>query len=164
MDYAEVFERFDIFEVLNDDERDMINGVFVKRLYKARDVIYDETEKGEALYLLIKGRVNICRRTNNSVLVPYVTIGEGEIFGLVSFLDGANHSVTAIADDALVDVLIIQRDDFEWLLLEAPVLAAKVYKRIGLHLCRVIRYISSQYMDLSDICSQMTGVVKQKVR
>ncbi|KJU84885.1 Cyclic nucleotide-binding domain protein [Candidatus Magnetobacterium bavaricum] len=163
MKYREVFERFDIFDVLNDEERKMIGGVFVKRLYKAKDVIYDETDNGGALYLLIKGRVNICRRTKDSTMLPYATIGEGEIFGLVSFIDGAKHSATAIADDALVDVLIIQREDFEWLLLETPVLTAKVYKQLGMHLCRIARYLSSQYMDLSDICCQMTGAITQQV-
>ncbi|KJU85979.1 Cyclic nucleotide-binding domain protein [Candidatus Magnetobacterium bavaricum] len=161
MKYREVFETFDIFNGLNDDERKMVDGFFVKKSYKPKDVIYDETQKGEALYLLIKGKVNICRPTKDSTLLPYATIAVGEVFGLVSFLDGANHAVTAIADED-VDVLIIQRDDFEWLFLEAPAMAAKVYKRLGMHMCRIIRHISSQYMDLSVICAQMTGVVKEQ--
>ncbi|KJU84884.1 Cyclic nucleotide-binding domain protein [Candidatus Magnetobacterium bavaricum] len=135
----------------------MIDGFFVKKSYKAKDAIYDETQNGEALYLLIKGKVDICRPTKDSALLSYATIAEGEIFGLVSFMDGAKHAVTAIAYED-VDVLTIQREDFEWLFLENPVMAAKLYKRIGMHMCRIIRYLSSQYMDLSVICSQMTGV------
>ncbi|KJU84886.1 Cyclic nucleotide-binding domain protein [Candidatus Magnetobacterium bavaricum] len=148
MDYEEVFDKFDIFDGLDDEERRIISGFFVKESYKANDIIYDEAQEGGALYLLMKGKVRVCRRTKDSELLPYATVAEGETFGLMSFIDGSRHAAITIADKD-VEVIKIQRVDFESMSLNDPVMAAKVYKRIGVHLCDIIRDMNKQYMDLS---------------
>ncbi|KJU85977.1 Cyclic nucleotide-binding domain protein [Candidatus Magnetobacterium bavaricum] len=148
MDYSDVFERFDIFEGLDGDERRMLSAFFVRGSYKAGDVIYDEAQEGGTLYLLMKGKVRICRRTKESELLPYATVAEGETFGLMSFIDGTNHAAITMAEKD-VEVVKIRKMDFESLSLNDPVMAAKVYKRIGTHLCDIIRDMNKQYMDLS---------------
>ncbi|MBF0537699.1 MAG: cyclic nucleotide-binding domain-containing protein [Nitrospirae bacterium] len=148
MDYKEVFEKFDIFDGLDDNERKMLGGFFVIGSYKAEDVIYDEAQKGGTLYLLIKGKVRVCRRTKDSDLLPYATVVAGETFGLMSFIDGSDHAAITIADKD-VEVVTLRKDDFESLFVKDPVMAAKVYKRIGIHLCEIIRDMNRQYMDLS---------------
>ncbi|MBF0343103.1 MAG: cyclic nucleotide-binding domain-containing protein [Nitrospirae bacterium] len=146
--YREVFDKFDIFEGLDDNERRMLSEFFRRETYEVDDVIYDEDQKGGTLYLLMKGKVRICRRTKDSDLLPYATVSEGEMFGLMSFIDGANHAAITIADRD-IEVISLQKKDFDGLMLKDPIMAAKVYKRIGEHLCEIIRDMNKQYMDLS---------------
>ncbi len=144
----EVFRRFDIFGDLEEAEREMLKDFFMKESYKEDDIIYNEGEKGGTLYFLLSGKVRICRTSQFGDLLPYAAVNDGETFGLMSFIDGSNHNATAISDKDCV-VAEIKRESFETLLEKDPMMFAKVYKKIGIHLCDIIRTMNKQYMDLT---------------
>ena len=59
MEYKEVFEKFDIFKGLNDEEKKTLASYFKKRTFKADNVIYTEGETGGTLNLLIEERERV---------------------------------------------------------------------------------------------------------
>ncbi|KJR40552.1 Cyclic nucleotide-binding domain protein [Candidatus Magnetoovum chiemensis] len=148
MEFKEIFEKFDIFEDLNDEEKAMLSSFLTKASYNEDDIIYNESAEGGTLYFLLKGKVRICRTSKDGDLLPYAAVNAGETFGLMSFIDGSNHSATTLADKDS-EVIKIEKKDFETLLNKDPMMFAKVYKKIGIHLCEIIRDMNRQYMDLT---------------
>ena len=148
MEYKEVFEKFDIFEGLNDEEEKTLASYFKKRTFEAEDVIYTEGEKGGTLNLLIKGRVRVSKMITDRDSLTYATLGQGELFGLMSFIDGSNHSATIIADKD-TELVMLEKSDFDSQYDQDPLMVAKMFRRIGIHLCEIVKSMNTQYKDLT---------------
>ncbi|NTU43512.1 MAG: cyclic nucleotide-binding domain-containing protein [Nitrospirales bacterium] len=75
------------------------------------------------------------------------TVRKGEMFGIMSFLDGSRHSATIIADDD-TRLLVLKKEDFDRYLESNAVIYGKVVKGIATHLATIVRSMNAQYMDL----------------
>ncbi|MBF0553750.1 MAG: cyclic nucleotide-binding domain-containing protein [Nitrospirae bacterium] len=148
MGFNEVFGQFGIFDGLDDADKALLSSLFERKNYGINDVIYNEGEKGGTLYFLLKGKVRICRLTQDGDILPYASIKQGESFGLMSFIDGTDHTAMTIADKD-IEVVKMEKSDFDKLITANPALTAKVYRNIGIQLCEIIRDMNKQYMDLS---------------
>jgi len=148
MIYAAVFEKFDIFNGLDETEKEMVSGFFQEKSFKPDDIVYTEGEDGGSLYFLLDGKVRICRRNKDGADLTLAVVKPGETFGLMSFVDGTHHNATTIADKDCKTVKL-EKSDFESLFDKDPLIAAKVYKMIGIHLCEIIRDMNKQYMDIT---------------
>lgn len=84
--------------------------------------IFAEGEAGDALYLVLDGKVRVHRDDR-----MIAELGERECFGEMAILDAEPRSatVTALSDTAL---LRISREDFQELLAEKPEIALGVIK------------------------------------
>ncbi|MCG6551826.1 MAG: cyclic nucleotide-binding domain-containing protein [Candidatus Magnetominusculus sp. LBB02] len=143
-----MYERFGLFDGLDDADKGLLSSLFEKKSYGMNDVIYNEGEKGGTLYFLMKGKVRICRLTQDGDVLPYASVNEGESFGLMSFIDGTDHTAMTVADKDS-EVFKIEKADFEKLFTANPALTAKLYRNIGVQLCEIIRDMNKQYMDLT---------------
>ncbi|MBF0518066.1 MAG: cyclic nucleotide-binding domain-containing protein, partial [Nitrospirae bacterium] len=148
MGFSELFETFGIFNGLDDAEKELISALMVKKTYEINDIVYNEGEAGGTLYLLVKGKVRICRLTQEGDVLPYATLKQGESFGLMSFIDGTDHTAMTIADKD-IEVVKMEKADFDKLVVAYPALTAKMYRNIGIQLCDIIRDMNKQYMDLT---------------
>ena len=148
MEYKEVFEKFDIFEGLNDEEKKTLATYFKKRTFKADNVIYTEGETGGTLNLLIEGRVRVSKMIKWRDPMTYATVGQGKLFGLMSFMDGSNHSATITAEKD-TEVVILEKSDFDSQYDQNPLMVAKMLRRIGIHLCEIVKSMNTQYKDLT---------------
>ncbi|MGB4468054.1 MAG: cyclic nucleotide-binding domain-containing protein [Azovibrio sp.] len=79
------------------------------RHYQAGEVIFDEGEEGQALYILMSGQVGICRQGAENT--PLAMLGPGDFFGEMAILDGAPRMAQARARSP-VEVLVLFRGDF----------------------------------------------------
>jgi CRP-like cAMP-binding protein len=148
MEYKEVFEKFDIFEGLNDEERKTLASYFKIKTFEAEDVIYTEGEKGGTLNLLTKGRVRVSKMIKDKESLTYATVGQGELFGLMSFMDGSHHSASIIADKD-TEVVMLEKSDFDSQYDRDPLMVAKMLRHIGIHLCEIVKSMNTQYKDLT---------------
>ena len=64
--------------------------------YKAGDVIIKEGTHGQVIFLITKGKVEIAKILDGKKLV-IETLGPGDIFGEMSFVDSDPRSATAMA-------------------------------------------------------------------
>lgn len=73
--------------------------------YTKGDVIFKEGSYGQVVYLIIKGKVEIAKILDGKKVV-IETIGPGDLFGEMSFVDSEPRSATAIAvEDAEVGMM-----------------------------------------------------------
>jgi len=101
------------------------------RHYLAGEVIFDEGEEGQALYVIVSGSVLICHPGQQTD--PIAELGPGSHFGELALLDDAPRSAQARAHTEC-ELAVFFRGDFERLL-ESH---ARIASRIALQLARIL--------------------------
>ncbi|MCX8069679.1 MAG: cyclic nucleotide-binding domain-containing protein [Thermodesulfovibrionales bacterium] len=142
-----LFEKNKVFSDLEDAEKDLLSSLVLTTKYNADDIIYREGEEGDSLDIIVKGKVRICKMTVEGNYLHLSTVREGEMFGMMSFLDRGKHSATIIADED-THLLVLKKGDFDRLLTTHPVIYGKVVRNIAIHLASLLRNMNMQYMDM----------------
>jgi len=110
---------------LSKDELGKITGISAKENFKAGEEIFGEGEKGDKFYLILKGEVRISKIISGVGEEALRVLKKGEYFGEMSLIDDEPRSAHAIANTD-VDLMVIDRSDFEKLLSEDKELAYKL--------------------------------------
>ncbi len=147
METKKLIEEIKVFEELDDLEKVVISGLLKVKEYKHEDVIYKEGEPGDILNIVVKGKVRIYKMTVEGDQLCLATLKQGEMFGIMSFLDGSKHDATIVADDE-THLIILKKSDFDKLLWSQPIIVGKVLRSLAIHLASIVRNMNSQYMDL----------------
>ncbi len=140
-------DRVRIFRELDVSEMSVIKGLLQSREYGANETIYKEGEKGDSLSIIEKGKVKINKMMVEGDQFCIATLKEGDIFGIMSFLDGSAHDATTVSDRH-TRLTVLSRADFEGLMNTYPLIAGKVLRGIASHLSAIVRNMNSQYIDL----------------
>lgn len=125
-----------LFAELSARELAVVEGLLHRRSYVADEVIFDEGEEGNALYIVLDGEVAILRRDwpGDGVIAR---LSRGAFFGDLALLDNLPRSAQARAATAC-HLAAFFRDDFFGLLETHATIAAKILpplvRHIGLRL------------------------------
>jgi CRP-like cAMP-binding protein len=142
-----VIGKIHIFGDLEGPEMGIIRDLLQSRDYEPNEIIYREGDKGDSLNIIEKGKVKINKMMVEGDQFCIATLKEGDIFGIMSFLDGSAHDATIISDQQ-TRLTVLRKPDFDGLLLSDPLVAGKVLRRIAIHLASIVRNMNSQYIDL----------------
>ena len=91
------------------------------KLYAPGAVIFQEGDRGEELYIIIEGEVEIRKSTYSSSSKTLICLNKGDIFGEMSIIEKKARSATAVAikpskllvmNDALFERMIEKNSDF----------------------------------------------------
>jgi CRP-like cAMP-binding protein len=122
-----------IFQGLTNKEFREIEKLIHERTFQPDEVIFKRQAPGEAMYVILSGKVEIVlglRDGNKQVLAE---LSEGDFFGELSLLDQEARSATAVATDYST-LLVFSQTDLLSLLERNPELGNKIL----LNLARVI--------------------------
>ncbi len=136
-----------IFGELNGLEMDIIRTMLRSRECGPSEIIYKEGEEGDSLNIIEKGKVKINKTMVAGDQFCIATLKEGDIFGIMSFLDGSAHDAT-IVSDRRTELTVLRKSDFDRLLASNPLVAGKVLRQLAVHLASIVRNMNSQYIDL----------------
>jgi CRP/FNR family cyclic AMP-dependent transcriptional regulator len=116
------------FDLLSDRDLLRIVGASVNLAWPEGSMVFEKGSPGEALYIVLSGRVRIFDSTNGSE-VEIARIGPGDFFGEMSLLLETTHTknVQAVEDSEL---LVLMKDSFRRLLEMRSDLEAVVHKRL----------------------------------
>lgn len=103
-----------LFSTLRPRELRVVDGLLHERHYLAGEVVFDEGEEGQALYVVLQGRVLICRQ-GDPVNGRIAEIPAGALFGELALLDGVPRTAQARALDNCI-IAALSRADFNGLL------------------------------------------------
>ena len=123
---------------LADEDWDRLISFAARRRYAADAVIIRAQDTDRAIYFIVAGTVRIIASEPAALDRTLQTLGEGDVFGLQSFLDGAPRAASARADGP-VDVLMLNTDMFEQLAAWQPRIAVTLLRDIGAHLSLRLR-------------------------
>jgi CRP-like cAMP-binding protein len=126
-----------LFSSLTPLELKIVDGLMHERRYLADEIVFDEGEEGQALYLVMTGRVRIIRsRVNGPQMVA--ELGPGSFFGDLALLDDSPRSAQARAFEAC-ELAVFFRADFLGLVQTDAVIGHKVSLALARHLGRRLR-------------------------
>lgn len=133
-------------------EMDEIELQALARISRIRDcqdgeVLVEEGARDAHLFVPVTGKINITRRDEHGEWSVIHTLQPGDLAGELSFMDGEPRFASLIASGA-TRVLVLERDDFEVLLLSHPVVVYKTMRAIMRVVHRVQQQMNSQMMDM----------------
>lgn len=149
-----------LFVNLTPAELQIIDGLLHERHYLEGEVIFDEGEEGQAIYIIASGEVLISRQeqgdarrasqseVNEATDSPprrrrgdsgrVAQLGPGTFFGELALLDNSPRSAQARAASPC-QLIIFFRDDFVGLLSTHARLSSKISRQLACHLGTRIR-------------------------
>ncbi|MFL5319060.1 MAG: cyclic nucleotide-binding domain-containing protein [Myxococcaceae bacterium] len=92
-----VLARSPLFEMLSNQELEYVAELSRPRRYQAGQIIFEEGELGDSLYVIISGEVEVLRRDGSGEQKPITVLGQPEFFGEMSLIDKEFRSATARA-------------------------------------------------------------------
>ena len=117
---------------LKPKELAIVDGLLHERSYLQDEVIFDEGDEGQALYVVLAGEVLICRQGEPDT-GRIATLGPGSFFGELALLDEMPRSAQARAASAC-ELVVFFRDDFVGLLDTHARIASKIGRQLARHL------------------------------
>ncbi|WP_374326437.1 cyclic nucleotide-binding domain-containing protein [Azonexus sp.] len=118
-----------LFAGLSNSELGIVESMLHTRQYQAGEIVFDEGDDGQALYIVRLG--NIAIRTVTAWDTPVAVLGPGNFFGEMALLDQSLRSAQARAQTEST-LSALYRGDFERLL-EAH---SRIASRLALQLAR----------------------------
>lgn len=116
-----------LFADIDGKDLQWLNEIAKERHYKAGQVVFRENDVGDALYIIIRGKVRVNKGKQNITLE---ILEDRDCFGEMAILDQEPRSATVeIQEDATL--LAIKREDFQRLLLARPRLAFSLFRTIS---------------------------------
>lgn len=97
VDKSHILARSPLFEMLSDRELEFVAELCQPRTYKAGQVIFEEGELGDSLFVITSGEVEVVRRDTDGGPRVIATLGPPEFFGEMSLIDKEYRSATVRA-------------------------------------------------------------------
>ena len=125
-----------LFEDLSVRELKIVQAMLHERDYLDGEVIFDEGDQGNALYIVRTGRVLICRQSRPTD--PIAELGPGSFFGELALLESVPRTAQARALEACRLAVLFGSDFLSLLDIEAK-LSNKILLRFARLLGRRLR-------------------------
>lgn len=129
------------FSNFSDEEIALIQEISDCRSYDAQDVVFREGHDAGRLFFVTSGGLSI--RKNDKEIA---TLGRGETFGEMPFLDGGTRSASVIAAET-TELIEIPYSKLSTVLLNHPEMALKFYMLFAKHVSRRLRATSTDYQE-----------------
>ncbi|MBI5529173.1 MAG: cyclic nucleotide-binding domain-containing protein [Deltaproteobacteria bacterium] len=87
MEKIEVLQKSRLFENLLPDELEMLSELSQMKEYKAGDLVFNEGDVGNSLFVIVSGEIDVLRKDGEGRLKPIAALKEPEFFGEMSLID-----------------------------------------------------------------------------
>jgi hypothetical protein len=124
-----------IFHGLGDGELGKMARLFVQKLFRAGEKVFDKEDCSNEASIVMRGQIDIRLEPGAQ---PVATIGSGAIIGEQAFLDGAPRTAIAVATQPSI-LLVVQRAAFSALVQAEPHLGMVVMRNIALEVSNKLR-------------------------
>ena len=131
--------RTDLFRSLSEADRVAVAAQMREATYELGQLIFGRGDAGEALYLVVEGRVRLSVLSAEGRVLSFGHAGRGDIFGEIAALDGQVRTADATALTRAT-IMVLARSSLKRLMETRPQLAQAA---IDL-LCRKLRRTSEQ--------------------
>lgn len=136
-----------LFSGLTEEQLLLVVKHLRRRSYEERDVIVRRDSPGDALFILVSGKVKVSYMEEDGEGETIIAVFRaGDFFGELSILDGAGRSADVVALEP-TEVLVLSADDFHRILHDVPAISVTLLREIAGRLRRStswIRSLSSQ--------------------
>ena len=133
--------RCPLFARFDDESLARCAGLLRLRHYRKGEVVFHQGDAGDALFVIDSGAVKIVLPSPGGEEEAIIaTLHEGDFFGELALLDGADRSATAIAHESST-LHRLARRDFDRLIEEQPQLRSVLLAAMAAELRRLTRHV-----------------------
>src|SRR5215510_5507329 len=161
-DEAQSLARVPLFKRLEPHELEHLAEEIDQVNYKAGETIFNEHDRGDALYVVEEGQVRIWVVDEDVEEVTLAELNPGEFFGELAVLDRGERSTNA---SALTDVHLhrLSSDDFQKFLMEHPDCAIDVICEIGTRMRQTNQLVSKRAARNINVEMEAKATIGQRV-
>ena len=138
-----------LFKFLSDREIRIVEKMGICKDYKKGEIIIDEKEKGDSIYIINSGEVKVSLISEEGREITLTYLKEGDFFGEVGFFGEKERTarVTAVSD---VKVTIFKREDLLYNLIKHPEILVSIIREMSERMKRTNEKLSSLiFLDVS---------------
>jgi len=152
--------KLELFDVFLKKQLEELATVTEKKNYKKKDKIYQQGDRANHLYIIIKGLVSLVEfQPGDKVGIVFEERGRGEVFGCASFMKPRNHTLTAMCvEDS--EILAIEADKLLDLFEKDTDVGYKFMKKINQIYFNLYKFAKSQLHEMMKVPSIITSVPK----
>jgi CRP-like cAMP-binding protein len=141
--YSPLFENFNLAEI-----RLLSHFMQVYRAEPGVEVIR-EGEPGDFMMMLIEGRIEVFKQDRWNAPRIIAMIEPGNTLGEMSMIDGEPRFATCVAAERCM-LTVLTRESLARIILEQPILGAKILMELVLMLSQRLRQTSSKLVNFMD--------------
>ncbi len=132
------------------------------RRYNAGTTIFHEGDPGDALYVVVDGRVRITRLSGSGSEATLAIVSKGDCFGEFALLDSRPRSATATAQ-VPTRTFVVSREDFREWVRQRPEASLALLETLSLRLRRTDEAITDlMFLDLPHrLAKHLLGLAAQ---
>lgn len=127
IDKIQFLRQVNLFKSLSDKALLDLAAITIEQTIPARTIVFKEGDKGDALYIVKSGKVNVLKRNSAGIDSVLVALPKGAVIGDMAIIDEQPRSAS-IATIPETSFLIITKDDFRRLLAEVPEISFQILK------------------------------------
>jgi len=161
-DEAQSLSRVSLFKRLEPHELEHLAEEVDQVQFKAGEVIFNEHDRGDALYVVDEGLVRIWVMDEDIKPVTLAELRPGEFFGELAVLDRGERSTNA---SAIVDSTLhrLSSDDFQQFLMEHPDCAIDVICEIGTRMRQTNQLVTQRAARNINVEMEAKATIGQRI-
>jgi CRP/FNR family cyclic AMP-dependent transcriptional regulator len=161
-DEADSLSRIPLFQRLSPEEIEQLAAEVDQVKFEPNETIFNEQDKGDALYVVEAGSVRIWVLDEDVEPVTLKELGPGEFFGELAVLDRGPRSTnaTAISETTLHR---LSSDDFQAFLMKHPDVAIDVICEIGARMRQTNTLVSQRATRNINVEMEQRSTIGQRV-
>jgi len=141
---------FDLFSDLTQQEAKQLNQAVHRLHFKKGELIYRYGSEGNSLLLIAAGQVRLSLPTKDERRIHLITLGKGQFFGELSFLDRQPHSADAHAAED-VELIAVDRQELADAIGNDTKVMMLIFRKLGLEIADRLRHSNSEIRELKDL-------------
>src|ERR1700730_13675936 len=159
---AESLSRVSLFKRLVPDELETLAAEVDQVNFKAGETIFNQSDKGDALYVVDSGSVRLWVREEDVKPVTLAELKPGDFFGELAVLDRGARSTnaTAITD---IELHRLSSDDFQEFLMKHPDVAIDVICEIGARMRQTNMLVSQRVTRNINVEMEQRSTIGQRI-
>ena len=124
--------------------------------FETGSMLLEEGHSDDTLYVVSNGSLEVIKPTNAGDTVTLQLLHEGDVAGILGFVDGVAHSA-AIRALTNCELIALHRDDLKSLMRDDPDLGFEVMRAVVRAAHRILAKMNSQFVEMSNYISHQHG-------
>lgn len=141
-------KRIPLFSNIHGEGLKRIADIAVEKVFEAGDLIFNEGDIGDVLYIIKKGSVKIFKKLENGEEKTLAVLKEQQYFGEMAILDDSTRSASARAGEDSI-LLSVDKENFGEVVKEFPEIAFEIFKVFSQRLREANKEISTLSQKLA---------------
>jgi CRP-like cAMP-binding protein len=145
-----------LFAGMSEDESRKIIEVCDKKSLMAGEILFQEGETADTLWIIQSGRVDIFKNIRAEIDRTLASLGAGEVIGEMGFIDHSSRSAGARTTET-TEFQVLSLAAFQQIEQNHPALAAQFFRNLSIILAERLRTTIELYRESVVFCIEATG-------